>query len=49
MPLYRYLHELSRAAEIAEETSPYAWLKVIETARAAQYIATAQGCFKTWL
>jgi RNA polymerase sigma-70 factor (ECF subfamily) len=49
LPLYRYLHGLSRSAEIAEETSQHAWLKVIEAARAARYDATAQSSFKTWL
>lgn len=49
VPLYRYLRGLSGSAEIAEETSQHAWLKVIEAARAAKYNTTAQSSFKTWL
>jgi RNA polymerase sigma factor (sigma-70 family) len=49
VPLYRFLRGLSCSAEIAEETSQHAWLKVIEAARAARYNATTQSSFKTWL
>jgi len=49
LPLYRYLRGLARSADIAEETSQQAWLKVIETARSAGYMADAQSSFKTWL
>jgi RNA polymerase sigma-70 factor (ECF subfamily) len=49
VPLYRYMRGLSRSAEIAEDTSQRAWLKVIEVARAARYNAISQSSFKTWL
>lgn len=49
VPLYRYLRAVSCSAEIAEEISQLAWLKLIEAARAAKYNATSQSSFKTWL
>jgi RNA polymerase sigma-70 factor, ECF subfamily len=49
LPLYRYLRGLAGAAEIAEETSQHAWLKVIEAARSAGYVADGRSVFKTWL
>jgi len=49
LPLYRYVRGLAGSAEIAEDTSQQAWLKVLEAARSAGYAADRQCSFKTWL
>ena len=49
VPLFRYLRGLSRSAEIAEEASQHAWLKVIEAARASRFSSRTHSSFKTWL
>jgi RNA polymerase sigma factor (sigma-70 family) len=48
-PLLGYLRRLSRSADLAEEVSQHAWLKVIESARSAHFNATLANTFSTWL